>query len=626
MSQKIKFDSEEAALRHPGVTSIVRNRREALCSVTLVHGAVNDPINPELNLDRALLKTVKGLQVKYNLAEGFRFIDENHEKAFKELAKNFLVSNNALNDLLGNANLGNLPGNLGTQNGEVNLPTEPVEALALLDRILKKKSSDLGNFSGMPQKSISLQVIIEHAESLWPRQPGASAAERALLVRILKWAANEDIISNGHYAVLLTTSRARINQQLLETSSSRIKQVHLQLPDIDQRREQIEYILNDSGIPAKLADDLTVDDLAKLTAGLTRMQIEDLFQGAIAAGRCLTREDAKDAKDEIICEEFDSVLSVKTPEVGFDGLGGLDYLIDFLKKKVVAPLRDGDKKVAKSGILLPGPPGTAKTALAEAFAKEAGLPFIFFNLSRIFGSLLGETESRMEKALNAFRSLAPCIIFVDEIDTKAQRGGTRSDGGVGQRVLSALLEFMSDPEIRGKVMLMSATNRPGSLDPAMIRSRRFDCVIPMMPPHRTDNQARVSIIKAIALRWGIELNTPEDSLMAIAQNTAGRTGANLEEMLMLALDNARDAGRGDVIEAEDLNYALSVQIVPHNSGAEEMAWEAMNACNNIELLPPGWKEEMLEKLRPSQKQDADSGMDDLGGIAAEGGRRVSSRS
>ena len=141
-----------------------------------------------------------------------------------------------------------------------------------------------------------------------------------------------------------------------------------------------------------------------------------------------------------------------------------------------------------------GPAGTGKSAVAEAVAHEAGVNAVVLNLARILGQYVGNSERNLEKALQAIKSLAPTIVFIDEIDQSVSRGGS-GDSGVSNRIFKRLLEFMSDTGNRGQVLFLAATNRPDLLDAALRRPGRFDKKIPFLIP---DESERAAIIQVMA--------------------------------------------------------------------------------------------------------------------------------
>ncbi len=136
---------------------------------------------------------------------------------------------------------------------------------------------------------------------------------------------------------------------------------------------------------------------------------------ALAAGGTVTRELVRARKRESIATEYAEVLEVLEPAFGFEAIGGHAQIKQFLLEWVIRPLREGPLDMVPLGVALLGPPGTGKTVLAIATAKEAGLNCVLLRPEKIKGGIVGESERRLAKALGGIESLAPCLVFVDEL-------------------------------------------------------------------------------------------------------------------------------------------------------------------------------------------------------------------
>ena len=187
------------------------------------------------------------------------------------------------------------------------------------------------------------------------------------------------------------------------------------------------------------------------------------------------------------------------------------------------------------GVLMTGPAGTGKSAVAQAVAKESGVNAVSLNLARILGQYVGNSERNLEKALRAIKSLAPTIVFIDEIDQSVSRGGS-GDSGVSSRIFKRLLEFMSDTGNRGQVVFLAATNRPDLMDAALRRPGRFDKKIPFLIP---DAEERLAIFQVMAAKYEM---AGKPSAAAI-DSTEGWTGAEIEAAVVKA---------AELIDDEDL--------------------------------------------------------------------------
>jgi transitional endoplasmic reticulum ATPase len=221
------------------------------------------------------------------------------------------------------------------------------------------------------------------------------------------------------------------------------------------------------------------------------------------------------------------------PHVTYDELGGLKKEVQKIREMVELPMRHPElfEKLgveAPKGVLLYGPPGTGKTLLAKAVAGETNSHFISLSGPEIIGKFYGESEERLREIFKQAEEGAPSIIFIDEIDSIAPKR-EEVTGEVEKRVVSQLLTLMDGMKSRGKVIVIAATNRPDSLDPAIRRPGRFDREIEIGIP---DEAGRKEILD-IHTR-GMPIND-KVNLDQIAKVTHGFVGADLE---MLAKEAA----------------------------------------------------------------------------------------
>jgi cell division protease FtsH len=203
-------------------------------------------------------------------------------------------------------------------------------------------------------------------------------------------------------------------------------------------------------------------------------------------------------------------------------------------------------------VLLVGPPGTGKTLLARAIAGEAGVPFFSISGSDFVEMFVGVGASRVRDLFIQGKKNAPCIIFIDEIDAVGRHRGAGLGGGHDEReqTLNQLLVEMDGFESNEGVILISATNRPDVLDPALLRPGRFDRQVVVPVP---DVKGRVEILEVHTRQTPLEEDV---ELNVLARGTPGFTGADLENMVneaaLLAARKGKDAvGMKDCEEAKD---------------------------------------------------------------------------
>ena len=223
------------------------------------------------------------------------------------------------------------------------------------------------------------------------------------------------------------------------------------------------------------------------------------------------------------------VIEEKIPEINYDDIGGLTDEIKKIREMVEIPIKHPEifEKLGiepPKGVLLHGPPGTGKTLLAKAVANESDAHFILLNGPEIMSKFYGESEKKIRDIFDEAGKNAPSIIFIDEIDAIAPKREEVS-GEVERRVVSQLLTMMDGLNSRGKVIVIGATNRVNSVDPALRRPGRFDREIEINVP---DKNGRLSILK-IHTR-GMPL-TKDVNLNEIASITHGFVGADLAALI-----------------------------------------------------------------------------------------------
>lgn len=216
------------------------------------------------------------------------------------------------------------------------------------------------------------------------------------------------------------------------------------------------------------------------------------------------------------------------PRITYDDLGGLKNEVQKIREMVELPMRHPElfEKIgveAPKGVLLYGPPGTGKTLLAKAVAGETNAHFTSLSGPEIMGKYYGESEERIREIFKQAEENSPSIIFIDEIDSIAPKR-EEVTGEVEKRIVSQLLTLMDGMKSRGKVVVIAATNRPDSLDPALRRPGRFDREIEIGIP---DDEGRLQILN-IHTR-GMPLDEKVD-LKQISKTTHGFVGADLEAL------------------------------------------------------------------------------------------------
>ena len=244
----------------------------------------------------------------------------------------------------------------------------------------------------------------------------------------------------------------------------------------------------------------------------------------------------------------------------FDDVAGADEEKEELEE-IVEFLKAPDKfktlgaRIPK-GVLLVGPPGTGKTLLAKAVAGEAGVPFFSISGSDFVEMFVGVGASRVRDLFETAKKNSPCIVFIDEIDAVGRQRGTGLGGGHDEReqTLNQLLVEMDGFGANEGVIMIAATNRPDILDPALLRPGRFDRQVMVGYP---DIAGREAILKVHSREKPL---SPDVKLKNVAKQTAGFTGADLENLLNEAALLAARKNKKAITQAEIEEAAIKVVV------------------------------------------------------------------
>lgn len=479
-----------------------------------------------------------GIVAFYDISRGLTFFDAGMEKEF-----NIITSNEAVN-------------------------------------VMNAMPSRLFPFIDKALKNTKMVLFIDHVEKIIPSGDIASMSveERVALIWICEWSVNAKISSVGSTILMLADNLADVSRELLK-SSYRIEPILVGLPDELQRRDYIQHLLKDECVKA----DISVDEFAKLSSGLSKKSIKDIKLKAESEDVPISFEFIKDKKHSVLQKEYGDVLEFIYPEIGFENIGGMDKAKNFLLKNIVQPIMKGDLRRVPMGILLCGPSGTGKTLLVNALAKASGFNCVKIDMSRILGQYVGESEKNFKKCLLGAQSQQPVIVFVDEIDTAFQRGES-GDSGVSRNIFSEFLQFTGNTNNRGKVIFIAATNRPDLIDPALKRAGRFDKKIPILLP---DGYERSEIFRLIISKYGFD--TDVEDFTPFAEGTENYTGAEIETVVRKAYEIANeDEAEDTTLTAEILLEAIN-RCRPSTQQVQFMTMLAIEECDDKDLLPEKYK-------------------------------------
>ncbi|HVJ02826.1 MAG TPA: CDC48 family AAA ATPase [Sphingomonas sp.] len=399
-------------------------------------------------------------------------------------------------------------------------------------------------------KSAPSIVFIDEIDSIAPKRGQVSGeAEKRLVAQLLTLM--DGLEARANIVVIAATNRPEAIDEALRRPGRFDREIVVGVPDDRGRREILG--IHTRGMP--LADDVDLGELARTTYGfvgadlaaLTREAAIDsvrrimpklnLEEGTIPAEvletLTVTREDFLQALKRVQPSAMREVM-VQAPTVRWDDVGGLDDAQMRLKEGVELPLKDPDAfrrlgiRPAK-GFLLYGPPGTGKTLLAKAVAREAEANFIATKSSDLLSKWYGESEQQIARLFARARQVAPCVIFIDELDSLVPaRGGGLGEPQATERVVNTILAEMDGLEELQSVVVIGATNRPNLIDPALLRPGRFDELVYVGVP---DEAGRERILRIQTEKMPL---AGDVDLGAIAARAERYTGADLEDVVRRA--------------------------------------------------------------------------------------------
>ncbi|HEX7735504.1 MAG TPA: ATP-binding protein [Ktedonobacteraceae bacterium] len=466
---------------------------------------------------------------------------------------------------------------------------KPAQALAILNDLLHAPSAT--HYAQVEEGRVLVQgrlaVILDQADLIIPAAGKAQMNDERLatLATLLAWG-HDPVLARQQNPVLFFTSHVRDIHPDLLISSSGYRVIEQPLPDEQTRLAYLAWYLHEHRreVPIPLLD-LTVEELARITAGLNLRQVEDvLLVGASKSNHPtgVNRSLVRERKDAIIRQEFQEVITMLDPlPGGFAHLGGMQAFTMWFRQEVIEPLRAGRLREVPKGILLAGPPGVGKTLVVSAAATELGFNAIQLHMAQVLGGIVGSSEQNLQRVFDLARNLAPTFLFIDEIDqTLLSRRGDGSGSPVAANLFGAMLQFFGDPSLYGRVMIVGATNQPERLDPALRRPGRFDVTFPLVSP---DCAGRFEILAILAQQQGTRLTSQAHQLLS--EETERYSGADLAAVINEARFLAGQASQ-NVVEEVQARAALE-NIRPATLANVEMyTRSAIEACTNLRYLPP----------------------------------------
>ena len=452
------------------------------------------------------------------------------------------------------------------------LPRNPDGVLNLLDNYLRLRISD--------GKKISL--AIDFAETLAPAGDvsGMSAEDRNSLVILKRWADNPVFLHADVTICLIAENQIELNPGIVQHPG--VAAIGIPMPDEQERLEFVQQQMAKTPLPE--GSDVTPPVLAKLGAGLKRVQLQTLISQAVQNQQPLTQKFLARRKKELIEAESGGLLEFIESRFDLSMVAGNDQAKKKLQDAATA-IHAGKTDVLPMGYVVCGPVGTGKTFLTTCFAGEVGIPAVMLKNFRSMWQ--GVTEGNLERVLNLLKVMSPIAVIVDEADAQLGNRASSGDSGVSSRVFAQIAQFMGNTELRGKVIWFLLTCRPDLLPVDLKRQGRAEEHIALFYP---DTEAeRLAMLRAMQKKTGTQLQST-DAEKLFLENGTHLSGADIEAVLtrarmMSALANEVAVG------LENLKSALEDFIPPsYPTEIELQNLVAVLECTSKKLLPQKYRE------------------------------------
>jgi transitional endoplasmic reticulum ATPase len=401
---------------------------------------------------------------------------------------------------------------------------------------------DIFEIASRNQPSI---IFLDELDAIAPKRDKVSGdVEKRIVAQLLSLM--DGLKHRGNVVVIGATNLPSALDPALRRPGRFDREVSLDVPDRNGRAQILE--IHTRGMP--LDDDIEIEKLADLTHGFVGADIENLCREAAMKSLRKSLSEIEEADDELLLQkgeitpvkvgmgDFMDALKevepsaireifVEISKVTWEDIGGLKDIKEKLIEAVIWPFIHKDlfeitDTKAPKGILLCGPPGTGKTLLAKALANQSGANFISVKGAELLSKYVGESERAVREVFKKAKQVAPCIVFFDEIDALApprrESDGTR----VAERVVSQLLTEMDGVEDLREVLILGATNRVDMVDPAILRSGRFDLILNIPYPGEEE------LYEILKIHTRGKPISKDAGLRELAAKATGLSGADIE--------------------------------------------------------------------------------------------------
>jgi len=468
----------------------------------------------------------------------------------------------------------------GTNFAQGGLPRNPDAVLNLLDNYLRLRIAD--------GKKIGL--VIDFAETIAPAGDVSSMSgeDRNSLVILKRWARNAAFLAADVTICLVSENQIELNQGIVQHPG--VASIAIPLPDYAERLDFIRAQLKSRELPA--GSEVSDESLAKLGAGLKRVQLEGLISHAVENRQPLTLKFLSQKKKELIEAESGGLLEFVQSRFDLSFVAGNDQAKRKLQDAAAA-IRAGNTDVLPMGYVICGPVGTGKTFITTCFAGEVGIPAV--TLKNFRSMWQGVTEGNLERVLSLLKAMSPIAVIVDEADAQLGDRSNAGDSGVGNRVFAQIAQFMGNTEYRGKVIWFLLTCRPDLLPVDLKRQGRAEEHIALFYPETPEE--RLALLRAMQRKIGMKPFAMEIEKFFL-DRAGSLSGADIEAVLVRSHMRSSLQNKA-AVDAQDLEAALDDFIPPYYPTEIDLQnLVAVLECTSKSLLPKQYRDlERSELIR-----------------------------
>ena len=383
--------------------------------------------------------------------------------------------------------------------------------------------------------------------------------------------------------------------------------IDIPLPDIGLLKTIIKEVITDLDIPKDNCLEIHHDKLAEAARGLTTIEAKYVLREIAISKKRLTEDEIAliiKEKEQIIKKS--GILEYFHPMENISDVGGMDQLKNWLKRRRAGfdPKAEDYGLTPPKGALLLGVQGCGKSLIAKAMASEWNLPLLRFDLGKVFGGIIGESENNIRRALETAQAIAPSILWIDEIEKgfSGVASSDRTDGGTTSRVFGTMLTWMQ--EKKDPVFVIATANNIEQLPPELLRKGRFDEIffVDLPGPLSRNDIWKIHLKKRIGENRYLENNFDIKELSNISK---GYSGAEIEEAVNEGLYSSFNFDRE--LTMDDLKEAIK-KTVPLSKVMSETINELRDWAKVRAQLASSEESESIEREKiprlPSERRSA----------------------